>query len=262
MSAVSLNASFPMDWIPLVSRQSARFLQPENALLPIVFRDFGRTTFASSVRPVNAESGTIVAPSRNVTVRLPSPSVRNARLSIFSMLLPIETVCSAGQFANAPDKPVEVYAAPETYEEPENFTQPEYNSEESFYTQPEPQQVYTNMQPQSTPALPPKAKVFGIISFVFGLISIVWSWVGILPIVGQILGFIFLAMAIVGIVLGSKSLQLSNFRLARIGRVLCIVGLIFVVLCLIIGIAALASGVYEDIYDNMYDYIEDVVRLF
>ena len=166
------------------------------------------------------------------------------------------------QFANAPDKPVEVYAAPETYEEPENFTQPEYNSEESFYTQPEPQQVYTNMQPQSTPALPPKAKVFGIISFVFGLISIVWSWVGILPIVGQILGFIFLAMAIVGIVLGSKSLQLSNFRLARIGRVLCIVGLIFVVLCLIIGIAALASGVYEDFYDNMYDYIEDVVRLF
>ena len=38
------------------------------------------------------------------------------------------------QFANAPDKPVEVYAAPETYEEPENFTQPEYNSEDSFYT--------------------------------------------------------------------------------------------------------------------------------
>ncbi len=162
------------------------------------------------------------------------------------------------QFTNAPDKPIEVYSAPDTYEEPEQFSQSETFTEESYYTQPEPQQNYTKMQPQETPALPPKAKVFGIISFVFGLISLVWSWVCILPIVGQVLGIIFLAMAIVGIIFGSKSLQVSTFRLARIGRILCIIGLIFVVLSLIIGIVALASGIYE----NMYDYIEEAEQFF
>ena len=79
-----------------------------------------------------------------------------------------------------------------------------------------------------------------------------------LPIVGQILGAIFIAMAIVGIIFSSKSLQLSSFRLARAAKILCIVGLILVALSLAVGIAALASGVYE----NTYDYIDGLDSYF
>ena len=164
------------------------------------------------------------------------------------------------KFENAPDEPVEVYTSKYTYDEPEEIDGmkggPE--GETYYYEQPQGQPVYSRMQPQNTPSLPPKAKVFGIISFVFGLITVCWSWIAVLPVVGQILGAIFLAMAIVGIVFAGKSLQLSSFRLARAGKILCIVGLIFVVLCIAIGIAALASGVY----DNAYEYLEGAEQLF
>ena len=162
-------------------------------------------------------------------------------------------------FENAPEKPMEEFSSAYTYEEPQGNSEPEfYANEDSYYTQPEPQRFSTGFQQPVTPALPPKAKVFGIISFVFGLITICWSWICMLPIVGQILGAIFLAMSIIGIIFGSKSLKMSTFRLARVGRILCIIGLIFVILSLIIGIAALASGIYE----NAYDYLEGVEEFF
>ena len=160
------------------------------------------------------------------------------------------------KFENAPEEPVEVYTSKYTYDEPEVTDSPE--GAIYYYDQPQGQPAFSRMQPQTAPLLPPKAKVYGIISFVFGLITICWSWIAVLPIVGQILGAIFLAMAIVGIVFAGKSLQLSSFRLARAGKILCIVGLIFVVLCIAIGIAALASGVYE----NAYDYLEGAEQLF
>lgn len=163
------------------------------------------------------------------------------------------------QFENAPDRPVEVYTSKYTYDEPVEEQQDYYPDEETcYYEQPAAQPVYARTQSQPATVLPPKAKVFGIISFVFGLISICWSWVAMLPIVGQILGAIFLAMAIVGIIFSGKSLKVSSFRLARVGKILCIIGLICVVLSLAVGIAALASGVYE----NSYEYLEDLEQYF
>lgn len=164
------------------------------------------------------------------------------------------------QFENAPDEPVEVYTSKYTYDQPDDTIEPGYYTEEEpyYYEQPAAQPVFTRTQSQAAPVLPPKARVFGIISFVFGLITICWSWVAMFPIVGQIMGVIFLAMAIVGIIFSGKSLQDSSFRLARAGKILCIIGLIFVVLSLAIGIAALASGVFE----NSYEYLEDIEQYF
>lgn len=146
-------------------------------------------------------------------------------------------------FANAPDKPMEEFSSYMEPNEPEIYTQ-----EESYYTQPQP----------VTPILPPQAKTFGIISFVFGLIVINWNWVAFLPIAGQIVGAIFLVMAILGIVFSSKALKISSFRLAKAGRILCIIGLVFLIIFLIVGIAALVSGVYEE----AYEYLEEAEQFF
>ena len=168
-------------------------------------------------------------------------------------------------FENAPSEMKSAYTTEDTY------TEDFYEPQPPVYGPPreEREYLYPYQDPDNNPYAPqpqtgirPKAKVFGILSFVFGLITIVWSWVSIIPIFGQIFGFIFLAMAIVGLIFGKKSMQMSDFRLARSGKVLCIIGLIFVIIALVVGIIilvyAISSGELEYMLEDFGYYIEHI----
>ena len=158
-------------------------------------------------------------------------------------------------FGNAPADSQNVYSDNEGFvqPEPQAYSAPE-EEPQAVYTYQQPTAAYA--QPQPVQTIRPKARVFGIISLVFGIITVAFAWVGIIPIFGQIFGIIFLAMAIVGLVFAKKSSQMSNFRLAKPGKILCIIGLIFVIICFLIGLAVLiygiASGEFEDILDSIY----------
>ena len=92
---------------------------------------------------------------------------------------------------------------------------------------------------QSTPVVQPitaKCRTFGIIGFILGVSSLAFCWLGIFPAVGIIAGVILLACAIVGLVFCGISKREGSFKLARIGKVFAIIGLILSALCLIIGI--------------------------
>lgn len=119
------------------------------------------------------------------------------------------------------------------------------------YTQGTPESVNPAPINAAAEPAPVKGKVFGILSFVFGLVSTCLSWISIIPIFGQIIGFIYLAMAIVGLIFSKK----SDFRLAKPGKILCIIGIVFVAICLVIGFIALAEGAFQ-IFDryNYYRY--------
>ena len=123
-----------------------------------------------------------------------------------------------------------------------NTYQPVYS-----YTQGSPEAA--NPTPLNTTAAPVsvKGRVFGILSFIFGIVSTALSWISIIPIFGQIVGFMYLAMAIVGLIFSGK----SDFRLAKPGKILCIVGIALTAIFLIIGFILLAAGAYE-IYDSYY----------
>ncbi|MBO4836020.1 MAG: hypothetical protein J5483_07885 [Lachnospiraceae bacterium] len=168
-------------------------------------------------------------------------------------------------FENAPSEMKSAYTTEDTY------TEDFYEPQPPVYGPPreEREYLYPYQDPDNNPYAPqpqtgirPKAKVFGILSFVFGLITIVWSWVSIIPIFGQIFGFIFLAMAIVGLIFGKKSMLMSDFRLARSGKVLCIIGLIFVIIALVVGIIilvyAISSGELEYMLEDFGYYIEHI----
>ncbi len=111
------------------------------------------------------------------------------------------------------------------------------------YTQGTPQAANTVPEPA-----PVKGKVFGILSFVFGIVSTVLSFIALFPLVGQIFGFFYLAMAIVGLVFSGK----SDFRLAKPGKILCIVGIVLSGLFLILGFIILFGGILE--YLDYYYY--------
>ncbi|MBR5931469.1 MAG: zinc ribbon domain-containing protein [Lachnospiraceae bacterium] len=155
------------------------------------------------------------------------------------------------QFENAPEEIKSDYST-------EQFITPE----PPVYGPPEDRAVFTYQQPENTYApqqtdtLPPKARVFGILSFIFGLFSVAWSWTAVFPGIGLIFGFVFLAMAIVGMIFGSKSQQMSSFRLAKAGKVLCIIGLIFVIICMIIGIIVLVYAIQNGGIDEFYSYFD------
>ncbi len=100
---------------------------------------------------------------------------------------------------------------------------------------------------QAAAPTPVKGKVFGILSFIFGIVSTALAIISIVPIFGQIVGFMYLAMAIVGLIFSGK----SDFRLAKPGKILCIVGIVLTAICLCIGFIALGEGSYL-IYDPYY----------
>lgn len=111
------------------------------------------------------------------------------------------------------------------------------------YTQEAPKSENTVSEPA-----PVKGKVFGILSFVFGIVSTVLSFIALFPLVGQVFGFLYLAMAIVGLVFSGK----SDYRLAKPGKILCIVGIVLSGLFLILGFIILCGGILE--YLDYYYY--------
>ncbi|MCQ2512820.1 MAG: zinc-ribbon domain-containing protein, partial [Lachnospiraceae bacterium] len=98
-----------------------------------------------------------------------------------------------------------------------NSYQPVYS-----YTQGTPEAANPSPLNATETPVPVKGKVLGILSFVFGIVSTALSWISIIPLFGQIIGFLYLAMAIVGLIFSGK----SEFRLAKPGKILCIIGIV------------------------------------
>lgn len=110
-------------------------------------------------------------------------------------------------------------------------------------------EVLPQQQPQAAPQqnfapytgavvapLTPKCKTFGIISFILGIWATAFCWLGIFPIVGIIVGIIMVVCGILAIVFSGISRKEGNFKLAKLGKVFGIIGLILSAICLIIGI--------------------------
>ena len=105
------------------------------------------------------------------------------------------------------------------------------------------QYVQPGAAPQQT--LTPKCKTFGIISFVLGLWSTSFSWLGVLPAAGIGLGFFMVASAVVGLIFSGISRKEGNFKLARLGKIFSIIGLVLSAIFWIVGIIITASGSYR-----------------
>ena len=148
------------------------------------------------------------------------------------------------------------YAQPQQgYQQPQGgYAQPQqgygqpqggYVPPQQGYGQPQYQQQFTPYQ--NTVGAEPisaKCRTFGIIGFVLGILSIVFCWLGVIPIAGIFLGILFLAFAIVGLIFCNISLKNGTFKLAKIGKIFCIIGLCLVAVLFIIGIIITASGEY------------------
>ena len=104
----------------------------------------------------------------------------------------------------------------------------------------QPQAAY--QQPQG---LTPKCKTFGIISFILGLWSTAFCWLGVIPAAGIGIGFFMVASAVVGLIFSGISRREGNFKLARLGKVFSIIGLVLSAIFWIVGIIITASGSYR-----------------
>lgn len=96
---------------------------------------------------------------------------------------------------------------------------------------------YPNGNGNGQDAAPPtKAKVCGIIGFVCGIWSVVFSWFGVIPISGLILGWFAILPGIAGIILTMISGKAGGFRLTKAGKILSIIGLSLSVVLWVIGL--------------------------
>ena len=135
-----------------------------------------------------------------------------------------------------------------TYQQPQNQApqQPQNQAYGQAPQQPvraQAQYVQPGAAPQQT--LTPKCKTFGIISFVIGLWSTSFSWLGVLPAAGIGLGFFMVASAVVGLIFSGISRKEGNFKLARLGKIFSIIGLVLSAIFWIVGIIITASGSYR-----------------
>lgn len=122
--------------------------------------------------------------------------------------------------------------------QPQQPQQPQYQQPQAQYQQP--QAAY--QQPQG---LTPKCKTFGIISFILGLWSTAFCWLGVIPAAGIGIGFFMVASAVVGLIFSGISRREGNFKLARLGKVFSIIGLVLSAIFWIVGIIITASGSYR-----------------
>lgn len=129
----------------------------------------------------------------------------------------------AGTQAPQPEQPIYGQQAQPPYAQPVQppYAQP-YNTD---YV------PYQESQPISS-----KCRTFGIIGFILGIISTAFSWICFLSIPGLIIGILFLACGIVGLVFCNISIRNGQFTLARVGKVFSIIG---IVLCSIMWVVAL-----------------------
>ena len=140
----------------------------------------------------------------------------------------------------------ELKIAPPIEEQTRTYQQPQEQPYGQAPQQARPQAQYvqpgTAAQPQG---LTPKCKTFGIISFILGLWSTSFSWLGVIPAAGIGLGIFMVASAIVGLIFSGISRKEGNFKLARLGKVFSIIGLILSAIFWIVGIIITASGSYR-----------------
>ena len=155
-------------------------------------------------------------------------------------------VATAPAPAAAPTQPAQEQNY--TYQQPQNQApqQPQNQAYGQAPQQPvraQAQYVQPGAAPQQT--LTPKCKTFGIISFVLGLWSTSFSWLGVLPAAGIGLGFFMVASAVVGLIFSGISRKEGNFKLARLGKIFSIIGLVLSAIFWIVGIIITASGSYR-----------------
>lgn len=180
------------------------------------------------------------------------------------------TACGAdlvdgAKFCEYCGTPVAAAPAPESAPKPELKIAPPIQEQANTYQQPQGQ---APQQPQNQPygqapqpvraqaqyvqpgaaqpqTLTPKCKTFGIISFILGLWSTSFSWLGVIPAAGIGIGFFMVASGIVGLIFSGISRKEGNFKLARLGKVFSIIGLILSAIFWIVGIIITASGNYR-----------------
>ena len=155
-------------------------------------------------------------------------------------------VATAPAPAAAPAQPAQEQN--HTYQQPQNKA-PQKPQTQAYGQAPQQpvraqaQYVQPGAAPQQT--LTPKCKTFGIISFVLGLWSTSFSWLGVLPAAGIGLGFFMVASAVVGLIFSGISRKEGNFKLARLGKIFSIIGLVLSAIFWIVGIIITASGSYR-----------------
>lgn len=149
-----------------------------------------------------------------------------------------EVVAAAQEAAPAPQP--QVYADPAPAPQPQPYAAP----------QGQPQTYQTDYVPyqESGDTISAKCRTFGIIGFVLAIISTAFCWLGFLFIPGIVLGFFMLAFGIVGLIFCNISIREGNFKLARVGRIFGIIGIILSAICWVAGsiitFVALSGGSY------------------
>lgn len=132
-----------------------------------------------------------------------------------------------------------------TYQQPQN--QAPSQPQNQAYGQP-----YTPPAAPQPEALTPKCKTFGIISFILGLWSTVFCWLSVIPAAGIGLGFFMVASAIVGLIFSGISRKEGNFKLAKLGKVFSIIGLVLSAILWIVGIIITAAAASRGYFRNYY----------
>ena len=134
-----------------------------------------------------------------------------------------------------------------SYQQPQNQA-PQQPQNQVYGQAPQPvraQAQYVQPGAAQPQTLTPKCRTFGIISFVLGLWSTSFSWLGVIPAAGIGLGFFMVASAIVGLIFSGISRKEGNFKLARLGKIFSIIGLVLSAIFWIVGIIITASGSYR-----------------
>lgn len=96
-------------------------------------------------------------------------------------------------------------------------------------------------EPSADGAMNAKTRAFGIVGFICGIISIVYCWLGVFPGVGIGIGLIPIAHGVVGLIFCIRTMNRMYFKLAKVGKILSIIGLCLSGILWIVGIILLAS---------------------
>ena len=128
--------------------------------------------------------------------------------------------------------------------------------ETQAYTAPNPEFAQTEPAPEATPVVVDPGKTFGLVSMILGIVSTVLSGICTCT-CGCFGGFLPFAAGVAGIILGifavkkSKTVGLDNKK-AKIGFILCAVGIVLSIFNLILGLILSASGVTADLMDELF----------
>ena len=127
--------------------------------------------------------------------------------------------------------------------------------ETQAYTAPNPEFAQTEPAPEATPVVVDPGKTFGLVSMILGIVTAALgalcacfcTCVGPLAIVTGAVGIVLAVLA----VKKSKTVGLDNKK-AKIGFILCAVGIVLSIFNLILGLILSASGVTADLMDELF----------